>query len=67
MNPRRILFWLHLSAGVSVGVVVLTMSVTGVLLTYEKQMLAWADLRHYQSAPGPDAPRRDPAAGSGVA
>ncbi len=54
---RKILFWLHLSAGVFAGVVVLIMSVTGVLLTYEKQMLAWADLRHFRSAPSPGARR----------
>jgi uncharacterized iron-regulated membrane protein len=57
MNLRKILFWLHLSAGVFAGVVVFIMSVTGVLLTYEKQMLAWADLRHFRSAPSPSAQR----------
>ena len=40
---RRIIFWTHLIVGVTAGLVVLIMSVTGVLLTYEKQMLAWAD------------------------
>ena len=48
---RKIIFWCHLIAGVFAGVVVLIMSVTGVLLTYEKQMLAWADARTYQIAP----------------
>ena len=57
MNLRKILFWLHLSAGVFAGVIVFIMSVTGVLLTYEKQMLAWSDLRHYRSAPPPGAQR----------
>ena len=57
MNLRKILFWLHLSAGTFAGVVVFIMSVTGVLLTYEKQMLAWADLRGYRSAPSPGAQR----------
>ncbi|HUG82036.1 MAG TPA: PepSY-associated TM helix domain-containing protein [Bryobacterales bacterium] len=47
---RKIIFWLHLCAGVFAGVVVLIMSVTGVTLTYEKQMLEWADLRGYRSA-----------------
>jgi uncharacterized iron-regulated membrane protein len=55
---RKVLFWLHLSAGVFAGTVVLIMSVTGVALTYEKQMLAWADLRNFRSAPpAPDARR----------
>ncbi|MGE0451772.1 MAG: PepSY-associated TM helix domain-containing protein, partial [Vicinamibacterales bacterium] len=47
MNPtvRTVLFWCHLVAGVIAGVVILVMSVTGVLLAYERQMLAWADTR----------------------
>lgn len=48
---RKILFWCHLATGVIAGIVVLIMSVTGVLLTYEKQMVAWADTRNYQVAP----------------
>lgn len=44
---RKIIFWSHLIAGVFAGSVVLVMSVTGVLLTYEKQLTAWADKRSY--------------------
>lgn len=40
---RKVLFWLHLIAGIVAGVVILVMSVTGVLLAYERQMVAWAD------------------------
>jgi uncharacterized iron-regulated membrane protein len=40
---RRIIFWTHLSVGLVAGLVVFIMAVTGVLLTYEKQILAWAD------------------------
>ncbi len=36
---RRILFWAHLSSAVVAGVFILVMSATGVLLTYEHQML----------------------------
>ena len=43
MTIRTVFFWLHLSAGVIAGVVVLIMSITGVALTYEKQVLEWAD------------------------
>ncbi len=43
MSFRRVVFWAHLSCGVLVGLVVLMMSVTGVLLTYERQMIAWAN------------------------
>jgi uncharacterized iron-regulated membrane protein len=53
---RTVLFWLHLVAGTVAGVVVLIMSVTGVLLMYEKQIIAWADTRSYQAgAPSPGA------------
>ena len=40
---RSTIFWIHLASGVATGLVVLMMSVTGVILTYERQMLAWAD------------------------
>jgi len=40
---RKVFFWLHLAAGVSAGIVILMMSVTGALLMYEKQLTAWAD------------------------
>lgn len=49
---RRVVFWMHLVAGVLAAVVVLVMSVTGVLLTYEKQMIRWADGYHTPPAPG---------------
>ena len=48
---RKVIFWCHLAAGVFAGVVVLIMSVTGVLLTYEKQLTVWADERGSQVAP----------------
>jgi uncharacterized iron-regulated membrane protein len=40
---RTVLFWTHLVTGAVAGVVIFIMSVTGVILTYEKQMLEWAD------------------------
>jgi uncharacterized iron-regulated membrane protein len=58
MKLRKIIFWLHLCGGVFAGIVVLILSATGVALTYEKQMLAWSDLRDYRRPPpAPDAPR----------
>lgn len=52
---RRVLFWLHLAAGATAGLVILVMSATGVLLAFEKQLTAWAD-RGYKSRPAsPDA------------
>jgi uncharacterized iron-regulated membrane protein len=53
---RSVLFWLHLATGVVAGVVILIMCVTGVALTYEKQMLEWADQRS-RSVPLPDDAR----------
>src|SRR5215204_554526 len=48
---RKVLFWCHLTVGVIGGLVIFIMSVTGVLLTYEKQIIAWSDTHNYQVAP----------------
>src|SRR5688500_9331886 len=55
MKLRSLIFWPHLVAGVLAGIVILLMSVTGVLLTYERQILAWADSQYRSVAPTPDA------------
>jgi uncharacterized iron-regulated membrane protein len=47
------LFWLHLACGVVAGAVIFIMSVTGALLTYQRQITAWADTRGYDIEPGP--------------
>jgi uncharacterized iron-regulated membrane protein len=57
MKIRTILFWLHLACGVVAGIVILIMSVTGVLLTYQRQITAWADMRGYHREPAPGAQR----------
>lgn len=55
---RRLIFWTHLIIGVAAGLVVVIMSATGVLLTYEKQIVAWADTRGYDAGPpAPEATR----------
>ncbi len=60
---RKLVFWCHLVAGVFAGAVVLIMSVTGVLLTYQRQMTLWADMRSLEAAPpSPGAQRLAPAA-----
>lgn len=56
--PRRILFWTHLVAGVTTGVIILIMSVSGVLLTYERQMIASADLGAVSPAASSEGLRR---------
>src|SRR5688572_10115606 len=50
MKLRKIIFWLHLSAGVFAGIVVLIMSITGVALTYQKQMTEWADRAYWPAS-----------------
>jgi uncharacterized iron-regulated membrane protein len=53
---RTVLFWMHLACGSVAAIVILIMCVTGVALTYEKQMLEWADRRAWTaSASGPEA------------
>jgi uncharacterized iron-regulated membrane protein len=55
---RKVLFWCHLTAGVIAGVVILIMSATGVMLTYERQITYWADTRNYHiAAPSTEANR----------
>jgi uncharacterized iron-regulated membrane protein len=43
MSLRTVFFWCHLTCALAAGVVIFIMSATGVLLMYEKQMLAWSD------------------------
>lgn len=43
MTLRKTFFWLHLIAGVTAGLVILVMSATGVLLAFEKQIVAFAE------------------------
>jgi len=57
MTLRTLIFWPHLIAGVVAGVIVLTMSVTGVLLTYERQMVAWSDSEFKSTPPATSAAR----------
>jgi uncharacterized iron-regulated membrane protein len=62
MDIRKILFWLHLVAGCVAGVIVLIMSLTGVLLTYERQILARTTRGHLLADPPPGAQRLSVAA-----
>ena len=52
---RTVIFWMHLAVGVSAGVVIFLMCVTGVALTYEKQMIEWADRRAWTAPAAPGA------------
>jgi uncharacterized iron-regulated membrane protein len=57
MKLRTLIFWPHLIAGVVAGTVILIMSVTGVLLTYERQMVEWSNSDLRSVPPAADAPR----------
>lgn len=54
MRLRKTLFWIHLATGCSAGAIIFFMSVTGVLLAYQRQITGWADrsLRSTPPAPG---------------
>lgn len=43
MSVRKLVFWLHLVSGLLAGAIILVMSATGVLLTYEAQVIAWEE------------------------
>ncbi|GHG77241.1 PepSY-associated TM helix domain-containing protein [Comamonas sp. JC664] len=55
---RNILFWIHLITGIAAGIVIAIMSFTGVVIAFEKQLIAWAerDMRTVQ-VPSPGAAR----------
>jgi uncharacterized iron-regulated membrane protein len=55
---RKVFFWIHLIAGTLAGIVILIMSVTGVLLMYERQMIEWADRAYRSSPPSSESSRR---------
>jgi uncharacterized iron-regulated membrane protein len=48
---RRVLFWMHLSTGVLIGILVLYFSITGALLAYERPILRAAEERGYRIDP----------------
>jgi uncharacterized iron-regulated membrane protein len=54
MKLRSLIFWPHLIAGTLAGSVILLMCVTGVLLTYERQLIAWADSGFVSLRPSPE-------------
>ena len=58
---KKLIFWLHLCCGILAGLVVFAMSITGAVLTYEKQITRWAD-GFDVSPPVHDAHRLGPAA-----
>src|SRR5262252_8758318 len=53
MTTRKVFFWLHLSAGCLAGIVIFIMSLTGVMLAWQRQIIHWADGEfHHQPEAG---------------
>ena len=61
---RRVLFWCHLAAGALAGVVILVLCVTGVLLAFQPQVLAFRRARGARRRLPPRPRRGFPAARS---
>jgi uncharacterized iron-regulated membrane protein len=60
MKLRTILFWTHLTAGLVAGSVILIMSVTGTLLTFQQSVLKIVERsQRYVEPPFASAPRLD--------
>lgn len=54
---RKIIFWIHLSAGIGAGAVIFVMSVTGALLAFEKNITEYAERDMRFVAPRVETPR----------
>src|SRR5690606_4107908 len=54
MKLRPLLFWFHLIVGIIAGSIVLSMSVSGMLIAYERQIMSWIehDIRSVQVQEG---------------
>lgn len=57
MTTRKAFFWMHLATGCTAGAVIFLMSITGLLLMYERQILAWADRAPHRVEPPDGTPR----------
>jgi uncharacterized iron-regulated membrane protein len=57
MKLRTVLFWIHLTAGVVAGTVILIMSVTGALLTFQQRILLTIERSQRVVQPPPGAVR----------
>jgi len=52
MPFRNVVFWTHLVVGLGAGLIILLMSATGVLLTYEARMIRWSDREYWDDRAG---------------
>lgn len=57
---RKVIFWLHLVAGVAAGLVILLMAATGIAMSFERQIMELAQRVSYPvEPPSPEARRMD--------
>ena len=42
-NFRRVIFWMHLVAGLTAGIVIGIICLTGTALAFENEIVAWAE------------------------
>jgi uncharacterized iron-regulated membrane protein len=59
MKLRPVVFWLHLLTGTTAGAVILVMALTGVLLSFEPQLVEWTERDLRTVAPPANARRLD--------
>ncbi len=59
MKLRTVLFWTHLTAGTIAGIVILVMSVTGTLLTFQQSVLGIIERSQRVVVPPADGRRLD--------
>jgi uncharacterized iron-regulated membrane protein len=59
MTFRKVLFWIHLAAGIVAGTVILVMCVTGTLLTFQQSVLRIIERDQRFVSPEPGAARLD--------
>jgi len=58
MRFRSVLFWLHLAAGLVCGLIIALLCLTGTVLAFEKELIAWAERDARQiAAPAPGMTR----------
>jgi uncharacterized iron-regulated membrane protein len=57
---RKVLFWIHLSAGVLAGVLIIFFALTGSLIAYERPILHAIDRDYYPSSAAPSNATRVP-------
>ncbi|EDY21514.1 PepSY-associated TM helix domain protein [Chthoniobacter flavus Ellin428] len=58
---RKLVFWTHLAAGLVTGFVVFTLCLTGALITFDRQILNWAERDARALPPSSGAERVSPA------